>query len=105
MELIEKGNWKYFTCFKQAFITNKNEVHNWIKYISIFHVFTGIFLQIMYISSNENLIYSYDKNFIELINKKKENKIVNNNIKEINSKEIISIKIKGKKKSRRYFGI
>ena len=30
IELIEKGNWKYFTCFKQAFKTNKNEAHNWI---------------------------------------------------------------------------
>ena len=27
-KLIDKGNWKYFTCFKQAFKTNKNEVHN-----------------------------------------------------------------------------
>ena len=34
-QLKDKGNWKYFLCYKQAFRINKKEKVNWIKYISL----------------------------------------------------------------------
>ena len=45
-QLLNKGNWKYFKCFKQACKTNKNEKHNWIRYISPILILIVLILQI-----------------------------------------------------------
>ena len=61
-KLIDKGNWKYFKCYKQAFIIqNKNEKHNWIRYISLTLILFVIIFQILYYKSVKTL-FLFDKN-------------------------------------------
>ena len=61
IQLKEKGNWKYFLCYKQAFRTNKKEKLNWIRYISIVLIITVIIFQILlYIIVK--IYFPFDKN-------------------------------------------
>ena len=83
IKLKEKGNWKYFKCYKQAFVLqNKNEKHNWIRYISMLLLLIVLALQILHYISVQALITS-DKNE----SKKEEESTVNSlkNLKNSNN--------------------
>ena len=72
-QLIDKGNWKYFKCYKQAFIIqNKNEKHNWIRYISLVLILFVILFQILYYNSVKT-IFPFDKNNSKKIEKTDKN--------------------------------
>ena len=77
-QLLDKGNWKYFKCFKQAFKTNTKEKHNWIKYISYIPIIIVIILHIL----------SVKKLFFDENNKSKKEETTNKNL--INSSNNIN---------------
>ena len=73
-QLLDKGNWKYFGCFKQAFKTNKKEKHNWIRYISSIFIISVIILHILSVKklffdeNNKSKKEETKKNFKNLYN-------------------------------------
>ena len=73
----DKGNWKYFLCYKQAFRINKKEKLNWIKYISLALIFIVIIFQILYCISVK-ILFPFNKN------KSKREKATNKNLKNSN---------------------
>jgi len=75
--LKDKGNWKYFLCYKQAFRINKKEKLNWIKYISLALIFIVIIFQILYCISVK-ILFPFNKN------KSKREKATNKNLKNSN---------------------
>ena len=113
-ELYKNGNLKYFKCFRSILKKNKNQKHNWLRYISLSNILIQtIFIFIFYFKENKKIINIYDNKIKEIQNKEmkineeiinnySENKTQNerNNIfilKEneiINSKEDFSNKLK-----------
>ena len=93
-QLLEKGNLKYFKCYKQALnIKNKNEKHNWIRYIIFILIIIVIILQILYCKSDKNLL-SNDENKSKIEELKNKNKIKNENKSTNNNNSIILTTIK-----------
>ena len=83
-QLLDKGNWKYFQCFKQAFKTNKDEKHNWIRYISIIIIIIAIMLHVLSVKK-----LFFDENNISKKEETKRN--FNNSYNNINKVYTISI--------------
>ena len=92
-QLLNKGNWKYFKCFKQAFKTNKNEKYNWIRYISPALILIVLILHIFFYISVKSL-------FPSDTNKSKNEETTNKNLKiskSLNKIYTISIKSENEK--------
>jgi hypothetical protein len=87
-QLLDKGNWKYFACFKQAFKTNTNEKHNWIRYISIILVFIVILLHILSVK----ILFCGENNKSKKEEKGTTNKNLKNSFNKINKAYTIAIK-------------
>ena len=90
-QLLNKGNWKYFKCYNQAFKTNKNEKYNWIRYISPALIFIVLILHIFFYISVKSL---FDENKSKREETKDKNLKISNNL---NNTYTISIRSENEK--------